>query len=127
MFFFAVVVSTVRGQGVPLTQDGKVKKVLIRDGYGRSPRENDRAVIHYTGYLSDGTAFDSSRSRQGFQFTVGKGVILGWSIGVQSMHVGELSNFTIDYDYGYGDLGYPPVVPAKSQLKFEIELLDITP
>jgi FKBP-type peptidyl-prolyl cis-trans isomerase len=125
MFFFVLVLGTVHGQGIPLTKDGKVTKVLIRDGYGRSPQENDKAVIHYTGYLSDGTSFDSSRGRQGFHFTIGKSVIRGWSIGVQSMRVGEVSNFTIDYDYGYGETGYPPIIPAKSQLQFEIELLDI--
>jgi FKBP-type peptidyl-prolyl cis-trans isomerase len=82
-------------------------------------------VIHYTGCLADGTVFDSSRNRREFTFTLGKGVIPGWSIGVGSMKVGELSNFTIDYAYGYGERGYPPVIPAKATLNFEIELLGL--
>jgi FKBP-type peptidyl-prolyl cis-trans isomerase len=108
-----------------LTSDGKVTKKILREGSGRRPEENEKVIIHYTGSLTDGTVFDSSRNRTPFQFTIGRGVISGWSIGVRSMTLGELSNFTIGHDYGYGAKGYPPVIPAEATLNFEIELLAI--
>jgi FKBP-type peptidyl-prolyl cis-trans isomerase len=110
---------------VALTPDGKLLKTVIREGDGARPRSDQGVVIHYSGYLADGTLFDSSRHRREFTFTLGKGVIPGWSIGVGSMKVGELSNFSIDYPYGYGEHGYPPVIPAKAKLLFEIELLGL--
>jgi FKBP-type peptidyl-prolyl cis-trans isomerase len=123
--FFLWVLPTVFSRSIALTPDGKVKKTLIREGDGPAPRADQGVVIHYSGFLQDGTLFDSSRHRREFTFTLEKGVIPGWSIGVGSMKVGEVSNFTIDYTYGYGELGYPPVIPAKAQLDFEIELLGL--
>jgi FKBP-type peptidyl-prolyl cis-trans isomerase len=52
-------------------------------------------------------------------------VIPGWSIAVQSMVVGERANFILDWQYGYGEAGYQPVVPPKAKLTFDIELIDI--
>jgi FKBP-type peptidyl-prolyl cis-trans isomerase len=108
-----------------LTKDGKVSKVVLRKGTGRRPTSDQGVLIHYTGSLKDGKIFDSSYERGPFHFRIGNGVISGWSIGVASMQVGEKSNFSIEYDYGYGAIGYPPVIPAKSKLSFEIELLSI--
>jgi FKBP-type peptidyl-prolyl cis-trans isomerase len=122
---FVWVLQTVFATSILLTADGKVKKTLIREGDGPAPKSDQGVVIHYNGFLEDGTLFDSSRNRCEFTFTLGQGVIPGWSIGVGSMKVGEISNFTIDYSYGYGERGYPPVVPAKAQLSFEIELLGL--
>jgi FKBP-type peptidyl-prolyl cis-trans isomerase len=126
MFFLAVVVAVGSSpKEVKVTKDGKVVKTIIRDGTGVSPQQDQEAVIRYTGYLPDGTVFDSSREPGEFHFKIGRGVIPGWSVGVASMKVGEVANFSIDYDYGYGERGYPPVVPAKSPLKFEIELVGV--
>jgi FKBP-type peptidyl-prolyl cis-trans isomerase len=116
---------TVSSKSLALTPDGKVKKIMIREGNGPTPKDGQGVAIHYSGFLEDGTLFDSSRKRSKFTFTLGKGVIPGWSIGVGSMKVGEIANFTIDYSYGYGERGYPPVIPAKAGLNFEIELLGL--
>jgi FKBP-type peptidyl-prolyl cis-trans isomerase len=125
MLYLALLVSRAVARTEILTGDGKVKKVVIRDGVGRSPNDSEKALIHYTGFLPNGTVFDSSRTRKPLQFTIGVGVIRGWSIGVRSMRRGEIANLTIDHDYGYGERGYPPVIPPKATLGFEMELLAI--
>jgi FKBP-type peptidyl-prolyl cis-trans isomerase len=125
MLFFACAVTAAAVNTVSLTEDGKVKKTILRAGTGPKPTNDQKALIHYTGFLPDGSVYDSSRGRSPFQFRIGLGVIRGWSIGVSSMCVGEISNLTVDYEYGYGETGYPPVVPAKAQLKFEVELINI--
>jgi FKBP-type peptidyl-prolyl cis-trans isomerase len=126
MFLLVAAAAALIANTVVLTDDGKVKKTVVRDGNGPKPTETQSALIHYTGFLEDGTVFDSSRGRSPFQFKIGLGVIRGWSIGVKSMSVGEISNFTVDYDYGYGERGYPPVIPAKAPLSFQIELLSVS-
>jgi hypothetical protein len=110
-----------------LTEDGLVQKTIIRQGReGQKPRPGDTVHVHYVGRFLDGKLFDSSRDRgQPYSFVVGRGVISGWSVAVESMNIGELAEVTIDYEYGYGERGYPPVVPAKSKLIFEFELVSI--
>lgn len=125
MLFSCLIIAGILTRAVILTDDGKVKKVVVQSGSGPQPSANDKALIHYTGFLPDGTPYDSSRGHNPVEFTLGRGVISGWSIGVRSMAVGEISNFTIDYDYAYGEKGYPPIVPPKTELSFEIELLSI--
>jgi FKBP-type peptidyl-prolyl cis-trans isomerase len=120
-----VFVPVLLASPLSLTPDGKIKKTILRKGTGRTPTDKENVVIHYTGALANGTIFDSSRSKKPFQFTIGLGVISGWSIGVKSMRTGEIANFSIEYQYAYGERGYPPVIPPKSKLTFEIELLAI--
>ena len=78
------------------------------------PWKGDKVWVHYTGTLEDGTKFDSSRDRkEKFSFNLGKGeVIKGWDQGVASMVKGELAVFTIQSDFGYGDVGSPPRIPG---------------
>jgi FKBP-type peptidyl-prolyl cis-trans isomerase len=122
---FALIVGFCLAREIDITEDGKVKKTILREGMGAIPQKDQEVVIHYVGVLPEGNVFDSSRDRSEFHFRVGRGVIPGWSVGVASMKVGELANFTFDYAYGYGERGYPPVVPPMSQLMFQIELLAI--
>jgi FKBP-type peptidyl-prolyl cis-trans isomerase 2 len=83
--------------------------------------------VHYVGTLErDGSKFDSSRDRDSpFEFTIGQGVIEGWSLGAATMKVGALSRLTIAVEYGYGSAGSGPSIPGGATLVFEIELLDI--
>lgn len=82
--------------------------------------------VHYTGWLPDGTKFDSSRDRhQPFEFKLGGGqVIQGWEQGVEGMRVGEKRKLVIPPDLGYGGRAVGPI-PANSTLIFEVELLDV--
>lgn len=91
------------------------------------PQAGDTVTIHYVGTLENGNKFDSSRDRgTPFQTKIGVGrVIKGWDEGVPKLSVGEKAILTITPDYGYGASGYPPVIPANSVLKFEVELLKI--
>ena len=84
-------------------------------------------VVHYTGWLADGTKFDSSVDRgQSFSFTIGTGqVIKGWDEGVATMNVGGKRRLIIPPDLAYGESGYPPIIPANAELTFDVELLEI--
>ena len=75
---------------------------------------------------SDGSKFDSSVDRgKPFKFTIGQGMVIkGWDEGFASMKVGEKATLKIRSDYGYGDTGSPPKIPAKAELLFDVELLD---
>ena len=109
-----------------LTPDKGVAKEILVAGTGPVAQEGQRVSVHYTGWLTNGKKFDSSLDRnQPFRFTIGSGVIQGWSIGVASMQIGEKSKFTLTAKYAYGKRGAPPVIPADATLIFEIELLSI--
>ena len=97
-----------------------------QEGDGQEAAKGDLLSMHYTGTLEDGTKFDSSLDReQPFQFTLGIGqVIKGWDEGIVGMKVGEKRTLVIPSDMGYGDFGFPPVIPPKAVLKFDIELLE---
>jgi len=104
-----------------------VKKEILKDGESyKKPKKGDEVTVHYVGTLeSDGSEFDSSRSREKpLTFTLGEGqVIKGWDVGVASMKKGELAKFTLAPDYAYGADGSPPKIPGGATLIFEIELL----
>jgi len=97
-------------------------------GTGIEAANGDRVTVHYTGWLIDGTKFDSSIDRgQPFVFSLGAGqVIQGWDRGVRGMQVGGIRKLTIPPELAYGDR---PVggglIPANSTLVFEVQLLEI--
>ena len=96
-------------------------------GEGTAASQGDTAVVHYTGWLLDGTKFDSSVDRgTPFEFPLGAGrVIGGWDEGVGSMNVGGKRELIIPPDLAYGDRGAGGVIPPGATLKFEVELLDL--
>lgn len=99
----------------------------LEEGSGASPQQGQTAVVHYTGWLEDGTMFDSSLLRgQPFEFSVGLGqVIPGWDEGVASMKVGGKRQLVIPPELGYGAGGAGDVIPPNATLIFEVELLDV--
>lgn len=101
-------------------------KLVVKDlkvGKGAVAEVGDTIVVDYTGTLSDGKEFDSSRKSAPFSFTLGaKSVIPGWEQGLPGMRVGGKRSLTIPSDLAYGDAGSPPI-PPKATLKFEVELL----
>lgn len=94
-------------------------------GNGEEVKNGDRVSVHYTGWLTDGTKFDSSLDRAvPFDFTVGAGeVIKGWDLGVAGMRVGGKRKLTIPASLGYGVRGAGDVIPPNATLVFEVQVL----
>jgi cyclophilin family peptidyl-prolyl cis-trans isomerase len=108
------------------TTDSGLKYVVLREGRGPKPQKGARVTAHYTGKFLDGMVFDSSvRRGQPLALNVGIGrVIKGWDEALLDMQKGEKRLLVIPSDLAYGERGYPPVIPPKATLVFEVELVD---
>ena len=102
---------------------------VVTAGTGAEAVRHSKVSVHYTGWLMDGTKFDSSLDRgKPFEFTLGAGqVIPGWDMGVAGMKVGGTRVLTIPPGIAYGKKGAGGVIPPNATLKFEIRLLAVTP
>lgn len=96
-------------------------------GGGETADSGDTVAVHYTGWLTDGTKFDSSLDRESpFTFTIDRGsVIRGWHEGIKGMKVGGKRRLIIPSDLAYGDDGYAGVIPPKATLIFDVEVVEI--
>ncbi len=112
--------------GVVKTSSGLAYVDLVQ-GDGPQPTSGKWVKVHYTGWLEDGTKFDSSVDRgTPFVFTIGVGrVIPGWDEGVMTMKVGGKRKLIIPAELGYGAAGAGGVIPPNATLIFEVELLDV--
>ena len=108
------------------TESGLQYSVLVAGEGGTAlPKLTDTVVVHYTGWLTDGTVFDSSRSRgQTARFKLGQ-VIAGWTEGLALMQPGDRYKLTIPSALGYGDAGSPPTIPGGATLIFDVELIEL--
>ena len=108
------------------TTNGLVIEDMI-DGGGDEAVAGKRVSVHYTGWLTDGRKFDSSKDRNDpFEFPLGAGhVIAGWDQGVAGMKVGGTRRLTIPPQLGYGARGAGGVIPPNATLVFEVELLAV--
>jgi len=102
-----------------------LKYILVEEGKGAKPTVGKRVSVHYTGYLTDGTKFDSSIDRgQPYSFPLGTGqVIKGWDEGIALLNQGSKARLIIPAEMGYGADGYPPLIPSNATLIFDVELV----
>ena len=110
-----------------------LRYVDIVPGTGATAEQGKCVYAHYTGWLTDGKKFDSSRDttrdgkpRTPIAFPLGyRRVIAGWDLGFQGMQVGAQRRLIIPYQLAYGERGRSPVIPAKADLVFDVELMRV--
>ena len=106
--------------------DLKIEEVV--EGKGKEAKKGDTVIVHYTGTLTDGKKFDSSKDRnQPLEVKIGVGyVIKGWDQGIPGMKEGGTRKLTIPSNLGYGDYGTPDgTIPGGATLIFDVELLKV--
>jgi len=110
-----------------ITTESGLKYYDLVEGDGATPETGQTVVVHYSGWLEDGTMFDSSVERgQPFPFALEQGsVIAGWDEGLSTMKVGGKRQLVIPPELGYGEAGAGGVIPPNATLIFEVELLEI--
>ncbi len=99
----------------------------LQQGSGAEAVAGKTVSVHYTGWLTNGNKFDSSRDRgQPIEFVLGRGMVIkGWDQGVTGMKVGGRRKLTIPPELAYGDRGAGAAVPPQSTLLFDVELIDV--
>jgi peptidylprolyl isomerase len=107
--------------------DSGLKYYDLKNGQGEAVASGQSVVVDYTGWLEDGTQFDSSQEYgQSFTFVLGEGqVITGWDQGIVGMQVGGIRQLVIPPELGYGTAGGGNVIPPDATLIFRVELLKI--
>lgn len=107
--------------------DSGLKFILVEEGKGLKAAAGNTVYVHYSGYLEDGTMFDSSVKRnQPFKFTLGMGsVIKGWDEGIALMKEGDKARLIIPSSLGYGASGAGGVIPPNATLIFDVELMKV--
>lgn len=121
----AFLVENAKKEGVNVTESGLQYRILSASGQSDKPHSTDIVQVHYRGQLTDGVEFDSSYNYgEPAEFPLNE-VISGWTEGVQLMSVGDIYEFTLPSELGYGARGAGDEIPGYSVLIFEIELLDI--
>lgn len=113
--------------GKPVTTSSGLEYWDITKGTGATATSGKHVRVHYTGWLTNGKAFDSSLDRgQPFEFVLGAGnVIKGWDEGVEGMKVGGKRQLRIPPQLGYGARGAGGVIPPNATLIFDVELLGV--
>ena len=110
-----------------ITTKSGLKYVELKEGTGDEAKAGQTVEVHYTGWLKDGTKFDSSKDHgRPFSFKLGAGqVIKGWDEGVAGMKTGGKRKLMIPPELAYGKRGFPGAIPPDAELTFEVELVQI--
>lgn len=107
------------------TTDSGLLHEVVEEGDGPVPGPFETVTVHYAGWLTDGTLFDSSYARgKPISFPLNR-VIAGWGEGLQLMKTGGTSRFVIPPELGYGSRGAPPAIGPNATLVFQVELIEI--
>jgi len=107
--------------------DSGLKYEELEEGTGTEATAGNKVTVHYTGWLEDGSKFDSSVDRNDpFMFSLGAGMVIkGWDEGVAGMKIGGKRKLTIPSDLGYGASGAGGVIPPNATLIFDVELIAV--
>jgi len=110
-----------------ITTPSGLTYLITKKGTGRQPKKGETIVVHYTGMLTNGVKFDSSRDRnEPLEFKLGAGrVIKGWDEGFSKLRVGDHAILIIPSDLAYGSQGAGDVIPPDSKLIFVVEVVDV--
>lgn len=102
-----------------------LKYIIEKEGSGNSPKATDKVSVFYRGTFTNGIEFDGNFGGSPISFGLNQ-VIPGWTEGLQLMKPNGKALFYIPYALAYGANGYPGVIPPKSDLIFEVELLKVS-
>ena len=116
-----------KASAAAITTPSGLTYLITKKGTGRQPKNGDMVVVQYTGMLTNGVKFDSSRDNaEPFQFTLGIGqVIKGWDEGFSNLRVGDQAILVIPPTLAYGSKGAGGVIPPDATLIFVVELVDV--
>ncbi len=118
---------TPRSTAAAITTPSGLTYLITKKGMGRQPRKGETVILHYTGTLTNGVKFDSSRDRdEPFAFKLGAGqVIKGYDEGLSKLRVGDQAILVIPSNLAYGPKGAGDVIPPDSKLIFVVEVVDV--
>lgn len=121
----AVPAFSMPGQEALATTPTGLQYETVKPGTGKVPKATDTVTVHYAGWLTNGTPFDSSYKRgQPASFPLNR-VIAGWTEGLQLMKEGGTAKFVIPAKLAYGSRGAPPVIGPDATLVFQVELIKV--
>lgn len=128
IILFFITISSLAAQNDTIITTSGLQYLVIEKNAGEKATIGKEAAVHYTGYLLDGTPFDSSIPRnEPIEFILGKGMVIkGWDEGIAMMNIGDKLRLIIPPHLAYGEKGAGDIIPPNSTLIFDVELVGLT-